>query len=649
MTKNYLFTSFLFLICFPKLQAQIVKANFTAKESAKEIYRQGFDSQEEFKDWELQSTDSSHTWHIATEPNISGIPSFSAINADSKNSLAIWYSDEAEQDEIITSPEILIPEGGKCSFYACFDGVFVLYANLTLTVTDGLEEKELFNAFSWAQETGHERPKWLPFILDLTEFANKKVKFSFRYKGRGGDDVLIDDFIISQEDYTGESTAIIDEGSQVHFTDLSTGNPTSYVWTFEGGEPSTSTEQNPVVTYQKAGAYPVKLAVSNSVGSDECERAGFVIVRSIAPTAVIGFPEEGYLSPWVACFIPIGTEVHFTDCSKGNPDTWNWQLQGSDKEICSDQNPTVSYPHEGLYSLSLTVGNTAGTHSVVYEHALQVGGEQYIWNVEMDESENLAPIDLSFYGYYGGTNWLDINAFAERFDKPSVKGLISGVAVYFASVETVTPDALITVSIAREENGLPGEILASAEVRADELKYSDDTFEATYFKFTKATEVDDAFFIIISGFPNNSTEKGIDAIAMFCSPRRENGGKSTVYHQLAILDENYQPTGELEWTKNNDEFLSFAVCPLFAFNDKSSSIHTGQPETTPHIYVSDEILHIDTSKTIQSISIYTITGQKIYTNNHPLSSLSVKGWKKGIYMVEIVINGKNVVQKILIG
>lgn len=645
MTKNYLFI-IVFLIWLPNLQAQIVKANFTAKESTKEIYRQGFDSQEELKDWKLQTTNSSYTWHLVTKPNINGIPPFSAINADSKNSLAVWYDDKAEQNEIITSPEILIPEGGKCSFYACFDGVFVLYANLTLTVTDGSEEKELFNAHSWAQESGHERPKWLPFNLDLAEFANKKVKFSFHYEGKGGDDVLIDDFIISQEDHTGESPAIINEGSQVHFTDLSTGTPTSYIWTFEGGEPSTSTEQNPVVTYQKAGTYPVKLVVSNPAGNDECERVGFVVVKSIAPTAIIGFPEEGYLSPWVACYLPLDTEVHFTDRSKGKPSTWNWQLQGSNKETCNDQNPIVSYPSKGLYSLSLTVGNTAGTHSVVYEHALQAGGEQYIWNVEMDETENLAPIDLAFYGYYGGTNWLDITAFAERFDKPAVKGLISEVAIYFASVKTVTPDALITVSIAREENGLPGETLASVQVRADELKYSDDTFEATYFRFAEAVEVDEAFFITISGFPNNSTDEDTDAIAMFCSPRRENGGKSTVYHQLAILDDNFQPTGELEWTKNNDEFLSFAVCPLFAFKDKSSSIHTEQSETAPLIYISNEILCINTSKDIQSISIYTTTGQKIYTNGHPLSSLSIKDWEKGIYIVVAVIDGKKVVQKI---
>ncbi|GAB3272097.1 hypothetical protein GCM10027347_43580 [Larkinella harenae] len=56
-------------------------------------------------------------------------------------------------------------------------------------------------------------------------------------------------------------------GGQVRFTDLSTNFPTSWQWTFEGGNPATSTEQNPVVTYSQPGKFRVTLVTANAAGT----------------------------------------------------------------------------------------------------------------------------------------------------------------------------------------------------------------------------------------------------------------------------------------------------------------------------------------------------------------------------------------------
>ena len=63
-------------------------------------------------------------------------------------------------------------------------------------------------------------------------------------------------------------------GTSVQFTDLSVGSPTSWNWTFEGGTPATSTQQNPLVTYAVAGDYNVSLTVmvgsiSNTVSNTD--------------------------------------------------------------------------------------------------------------------------------------------------------------------------------------------------------------------------------------------------------------------------------------------------------------------------------------------------------------------------------------------
>lgn len=68
------------------------------------------------------------------------------------------------------------------------------------------------------------------------------------------------------------------KGESVNFTDTSTGGPSSWSWTFEGGTPAASTDRNPVVTYNEIGTFDVTLTVSNISGSDTKTVAGCVTV-----------------------------------------------------------------------------------------------------------------------------------------------------------------------------------------------------------------------------------------------------------------------------------------------------------------------------------------------------------------------------------
>ncbi|MCS7072864.1 MAG: M43 family zinc metalloprotease [Bacteroidia bacterium] len=56
-------------------------------------------------------------------------------------------------------------------------------------------------------------------------------------------------------------------GTPVQFEDYSTGQPHAWNWSFPGGTPSSSTDQNPVVTYSAPGNYAVTLTVTNQAGT----------------------------------------------------------------------------------------------------------------------------------------------------------------------------------------------------------------------------------------------------------------------------------------------------------------------------------------------------------------------------------------------
>jgi PKD repeat protein len=70
----------------------------------------------------------------------------------------------------------------------------------------------------------------------------------------------------------------------VSFTDQSTNNPTSWSWSFPGGTPSTSTAQNPTITYNTAGTYSVTLTAANSAGSDPETKTNYITVNPVTVT-----------------------------------------------------------------------------------------------------------------------------------------------------------------------------------------------------------------------------------------------------------------------------------------------------------------------------------------------------------------------------
>ena len=630
--RNFILSCAL-LGAFPA-SAQTLTADFTAAEAARTCYYQGFDSEEDLSDWSFQVTNEDATWHLAERPYVAGLPAFTVFNPESKYSLAIRYDDYSQQNETAFSPVVHIEPGSRCEFYLCFSGGLLVFADLTLSVTDMAtnETTQMFSAFQWAQEVGYDGPNWMPFEFDLAEYAGCDVRFSFNYQGSGGEDMLVDDFRVVQEDLSGDSRVNINEGDAVHFEDLSAGNPSSWEWEFEGGEPSSSSGQNPVVVYPRAGTYKVSLTVADGQARHSVTKEGFVQVTAVAPTAKIGLPEDAYLSPWAACFVPVGVPLQFRDLSEGHPTAWEWQLQGTDCPESNEQNPVASYMADGVYSLSLRVSNSAGVHTDMLQYAVQAGGAQYIWNISPEENASLAPAYLSFFGYYGGSNWLGMQAFAEYFAKPLAKATVSEVVVYFASVATITPDAQIKVALhGVGEDGMPDDEWASATLRADELEYSDATFEETVFRFPNPVEIEEDFFVVVSGFPNNSTDEGTDDIAMFCSPVRPEGGKCTAYHLLEEWDENDQPTGKLEWMENVDSPLSFALCPLLDYGNHASGVSETSLPFAP-AYWDGSNLHLDGS--YDRILLYNSTGTQVYAAEAPAEALPLPSLPNGIYIVE---------------
>jgi PKD repeat protein len=139
----------------------------------------------------------------------------------------------------------------------------------------------------------------------------------------------------------------------VKFNDTSTGDHNLWEWNF--GDGNSSSEQNPLYTYNHAGSYSVTLNVSQADGDSVSATQEDYITVSVVP-----------LEPPVADFSGKPTSgntpltVTFTDVSTNTPTSWNWSFGDDSLENATEQNPVHTYTSIGNYTVTLNATNAAG-------------------------------------------------------------------------------------------------------------------------------------------------------------------------------------------------------------------------------------------------------------------------------------------------
>lgn len=129
----------------------------------------------------------------------------------------------------------------------------------------------------------------------------------------------------------------------IQFFDQSSGGVDERMWTFPGGTPRTSNEENPRITYDSVGQYGVRLIVRNELGEDELVKDSLVTILDAPMPAFTAQIEED------------GT-VQFTN-SSDNSTTYIWSFGDGNSSV--EENPTHQYDRSGLYFATLNAYNEA--------------------------------------------------------------------------------------------------------------------------------------------------------------------------------------------------------------------------------------------------------------------------------------------------
>ena len=160
-------------------------------------------------------------------------------------------------------------------------------------------------------------------------------------------------------------------GCATSFYNLTEGPADSYYWTFEGGNPSSSTDRDPVgIIYDNEGVYNVQLIATNEMGSDTLLREGYITVSSSL------LPGSDFIAnDTIVCS---NKGVEFIDLTSNCPESWSWSFDPANVVFIEDtdansQNPIVVFGM-GNYDVSLTTTNSVGSQTVVKESYIKSGG-----------------------------------------------------------------------------------------------------------------------------------------------------------------------------------------------------------------------------------------------------------------------------------
>ncbi len=221
----------------------------------------------------------------------------------------------------------------------------------------------------------------------------------------------------------------------VNFKDLSTNNPTSWLWDFGDGQ--TSTGQNPSVTFP-AGTYTVTLIAKNASGPGAIRQTNYITVYPY-PTPIFGENLSVACAPANVQFIDYSTPGQGASIV-----SWAWAF--GDGSTSNLQTPSHTFAQPGYYNIGLTVTNSNGcSNSTVYTRYLRVvDGVQPNFTWKQTSTSCSAPYALNFVNQTAGPGNLTYNWSLGTGATPAASTDTSPAGISYPSAGTYN----VTLSVA---------------------------------------------------------------------------------------------------------------------------------------------------------------------------------------------------------
>ena len=159
----------------------------------------------------------------------------------------------------------------------------------------------------------------------------------------------------------GGTSVNIMVGESIVYTSTCNENTTSIAWTFPGGDPATSTENQVTVTYATAGSYTTTLV---AYGAGDRQHTKTLTVNVSEPTVEASFTTDpAYTDLFIYQMLSVetGATVTYTSTCNSYTDHIAWNFEGGSPATSTDDVVNVTYNTAGSYTTTLIAYSQDGT------------------------------------------------------------------------------------------------------------------------------------------------------------------------------------------------------------------------------------------------------------------------------------------------
>jgi PKD repeat protein len=461
------------------------------------------------------------------------------------------------------------------------------------------------------------------------------------------DDVMTFDVFFEKEPVAEFSTSetLITPGCGIDFYDESLCEVDSWEWTFEGGTPSSSTDQHPQgIAWNAPGTYTVSLTASNSWGTDSMIKTGLIEVSAEALPEVQFFASDS-----VFC---TGQVLMIEDYSSVCPLTWHWEITPGTFQFVNgtsenSQHIEVMLDEDGSYSVSLTVTNDNGEATLEKTAYLTAGGAALPFAEDFETGD---PTDRGWeiLNPDNGITWEIFNAGGNGGEKSAGINLFN----YF---QILKRDRLISPPINLSSVNEAYLSFEHAYAQSENTQYSDSLIVKI------STDCGNSWTRILElgedGSYNFATHEPygynfMPAVADDWCGGSDNAACNTVnisqwagQPDTRIMFESVRLTG-------NNLFVDNVVVSVTTAADEQRSIKNPPIRIHPNPANGPVTVHLAPENPFTTLSVRNAMGERILdviiTEGQQSVALDMKGLPGGIYFISLEGKGERVVDKLVL-